>query len=77
MRKSLFKKSLKHKVKIETETKDMIFFQVNNYKVRLWYRNQVLNYNCTCKYGSLKTPKYNTPCSHILSCFLYLMKNES
>lgn len=44
-------------------------------EVRISYYQGILHYNCTCKFGSLKTPKYNVPCSHIIAAFI-LLGNE-
>lgn len=79
MRRSLFTKAVKllkeNKVVIEEETENAIFLKVDENNVRLWYKAHTLLYNCTCKYGSLITPKERSPCSHIIASLLYLSFN--
>ena len=75
MRKFLFKKAnwfiKNNQVKILSESEYQISFQVKEYHVVLKYKAHKLIALCSCMAGALLTP-----CSHILSCLVYLTNEK-
>jgi hypothetical protein len=68
-----------------TENKEgfvRLWFEVegttNNYLVSLWDEkvgNSIIQkWNCDCIKGSIINQKYNTDCSHVFACRVYLIK---